>query len=471
MYSRQMYAAIGSEVTVGTAVLPAVFFPFTSLDIVTQYKTNPSTSIIGNRTLNINPVKDLIEAPSGTIGIQMEPKTLGYFLKGVYGAVSTGVYLPISSATGTFTVGETLTGGTSSDTATVIAVSAELDYVLVTLGSPIPTLVAGETLTGGTSGFTATLGTYASTVFGHEFKAPQNSLPTFTVEIGYDDRAYRYGGLRFNALNSITHEDNIMTAELGVMALWEFKHATVTAITTSGAGAKTITVDQTTGLIAADTIKVFRPSTGAFLDFSAASVKTHTLGTVASETTFTVTNLETSLAVGDLIVLAPQTATYTIGKEFSWIGGSVARLANTATLALTASAASVEEFELGLENEMENRHAANGLNLVNRFPVKNHLKKLSGTGSIKLAYENNSLIERSRSATPTALHIKHTGELITSTLYNSIEWRVPNVQFQPFNPSVEEDALLDQEISFDIYRSATSGYSHKALLINDVLSY
>jgi len=469
MYSRQMYAAIGSEVTAGTAVLPAVFFPFTSLDIVTQYKTNPSTSIIGNRTLNINPVKDLIEAPSGTIGIQMEPKTLGYFLKGVYGAVSTGVYLPISGANGTFTVGETLTGGTSSQTAVVIAVSAEREYVLV--ATPSGALTIGETLTGGTSGFTATLGTYASSVFGHEFKAPQNSLPTFTVEIGYDDRAYRYGGLRFNALNSITHEDNIMTAELGVMALWEFKHATVTAITTSGAGAKTITVDQTTGLIAADTIKVFRPSTGAFLDFSAASVKTHTLGAIVSETSFSITNLETSLAVGDLIVLAPQTATYTIGKEFSWIGGSVARLANTATLALTASAASVEEFELGLENEMENRHAANGLNLVNRFPVKNHLKKLSGTGSIKLAYENNTLIERSRSATPTALHIKHTGELITSTLYNSIEWSVPNVQFQPFNPSVEEDALLDQEISFDIYRSATSGYSHKALLINDVLSY
>jgi hypothetical protein len=468
MYSRIAYAALVAETTENTAVKPTQFFPFTKFDVVTKYLSKPSVGIIGNRSDKIRPIKDLIDGPSGVLGIQIEPKKIGYFLKGIYGAVLSGVYIPISAASGAFTVGETVTGA-SGKTAVVVACSNELDYLLC---STVGALVIGEQITGGLSSKTATVGTYDASVYGHEFKAPQTSLPTFTLEIGLENEAYRFSGVRFHGFNSIGFDDNIITAEIAMTARAEFKHARVTAILASGAGAKSISVDQTTGLATGDTIKVFRPSTGAFLDFSAASVKTHTIGTLASETAIPVTNLETALAVGDLIVLAPQTPSYTVGQEFSWIGGSVAKIATTPTLAIAAAAASIEEFELSLQNELESRHAANGLNVINRFPAKNHLKKLSGGGKIKQAYENPTWLDIMRNATQLAMQIKHTAAIIGATaLYNSLEWRIPYAIMAPFNPQIEKDGLLDNEVSFDIYRSSSDGYTHKALLINDVTSY
>jgi len=469
-YSRTGYLALVQESSENTAVKPTVFVPIMSQDIVTEYGATPAMPIAANRSRNLRPIITAIAPPSGSVKILVEPKTIGYFLKGVYGAISTGRFFAISGVTGTFAVGETVTGGTSSATATVVAVSAESDYLLV--GAPTGTFTAaGETITGGTSSATATLGVNSSTVYGHQFTAPQNSLPTFTIEIGFDNEAYRYTGVRFNSFESIGQEDNIIAAEVGIFARSEFKHARVTAVLSSGAGSKTISLDQTTGLVALDTIKVFRPSTGAFLDFSASSVKTHTIGTVASETSITVTNLQTALAVGDLIVLAPQTPSYTIDKEFSWIGGSVARLGTTMSGALSATADSLEDFELKLVSELEGKHGANGVNVINRFPSANFLKGLTGEGKINRTYTDMTYLDKLRNNTQVSLQISHQGSLITSSLYYRLDWRTPNAIFDAFNPNLGDDDLLEQEMPFKFYYDSTQGYIHKALLVNTTSSY
>lgn len=64
------------------------------------------------------------------------------------------IRLPVSSVTGTFEAGETITGGTSGSTATVYQVEAS--YLLVTGASG--DFTDTETVTGGTSGATATAG-------------------------------------------------------------------------------------------------------------------------------------------------------------------------------------------------------------------------------------------------------------------------------------------------------------------------
>lgn len=469
-YSRTGYFALIQESVENTALKPNKFIPLMSQDIVTQYGATPAMPISANRTRNLRPIITAIEPPSGTLKLLVEPKTIGYLLKGVYGAVTTGRFFAISSVSGTFQVGETVTGGTSSATATVVAVSAENDYLL--MSAPTGTFTAaGETITGGTSSATATLGANSSTVYGHQFTAPQNSLPTFTLEFGFDNEAYRLVGARFNSFESVGQEDNIIAVEVGVFARSEFKHARVTAVLASGSGSKTISLDQTTGLVAADTIKVFRPSTGAFLDFSASSVKTHTIGTVASETSITVTDLQTSLAVGDLIVLAPQTPSYTIDKEFSWIGGSTMRIGTTMTSALSATADSIENFELKLVSEMEGKHGANGTNVVNRFPAANFLKGLTGEGKINRTYTDMAYLDKLRNNTQNALQISHQGSLITSTIYFRLDWRTPNAIFDAFNPNLGDDDLLEQEMPFKMYYDATQGYLSKALLVNTTSSY
>lgn len=470
-YSRLGYLALKLEATENTAVKPNKFIPFLSEDIVAEWGVTPATPIAANRTRNIRKVITAIPAPAGTINLQVEPKTIGWFLKGLSGALITGLYLPISSVVGTFVVGETITGGTSAATGVIVAISSELDYLLVTISSGTFT-AAGEAITGGSSSATANIGVNAATVYGHQTLAPQTSLPTYTVEIGFQNEAYRYTGVRFNGIDPFAQADNIITAAVNMTARSVFHHARVTAAVNSGSGSKTIPLDQTTGLLATDTVKVFRPSTGAFLDFSASSVKTHTVGTVPGETSITVTDLQTSLAVGDLLMLAPQTPSYTVDNEFSWIGGSTVKMASTMVLALAATADSIEDFEVSLVNELEAKHGANGTNVVNRFPTKNFLKGLTGTGKFTRTYTDMAYLDKLRNNNANSVQVKHIGSQIGSTgVYYTLDLRIPSAVFSAFNPNMGDDALLNQEMNFDMYDNTTSGFLMKALLINDVTAY
>ena len=69
--------------------------------------------------------------------------------------------LTVSGGSGTFVAGETITGGTSSKTATVDGYRASPKEIYVY--SPSGTFTATETLTGGTSGATAAFGSSAGT--------------------------------------------------------------------------------------------------------------------------------------------------------------------------------------------------------------------------------------------------------------------------------------------------------------------
>lgn len=468
MYSRLGYLAIKEETVVATAVKPTIFVPIMSEDITVEWGSNPAMPVQGKRQKNLRPIDNFVEAPQGSINVLLEPKTLGYFLKGVCGAVKTGIYMTATTMSGDWAIGDTATGGTSAATAVVIAVSTENDYLLV--ATPTGTFTNGETVTNGSTG-TLTLTDLDTSVFGHEFEAPQTSLPTFTIEIGYESEAIRYVGVTIKELSELAQSDNIMTAQFAIQARYAFQHARVTETTTAGAGSKTITVDQTSGLIVADTIKVFREGTG-YLDFSAASTKTHAIGTVASETSFTVTNVETEILAGDLIVLAPQTSSYSVNKEFSWIGGSKMALESSIDDAVLADGDCIEDFNLSLINGFESKHCADGYDVVNRFPTVEFLMGLEGSGQVTRTYTDQAFIDKLRTSEQVALFLRSIASQIGSTSFNyQIDFRTPFVVFDAYNVNIEEDALLNEEIPFTMYDSPTDGYFQKILLINDNTNY
>ncbi|NCN28332.1 hypothetical protein GW915_12255 [bacterium] len=469
-YSRTAYLALKKETTENTAVTPDVFVPFLSESIAAELANSFSKSIVGSRSLNYDIIKHAIPAPAGEITLNVEPQEFGHFLRGLAGAISTGNYFPITSLSADFTVGETVTGGTSLKTAVVVGTSTEGDYVLVNTMSGAFT--DGETITGGTSGSTATLTKADALIYGHEVTLPQTSLDfTYTVEVGYDNEVVRYTGVRFHSM-AFNQTENIITAKISVSARAQFRGARVTEAETSGAGAHTVLLDQTTGLAASDTIKVYRRGTG-FLDFSAASVKTHTVASVPDETSITFTNLETSLAVDDIIVLAPQTDTYTVEKEFTWAGGSVLRLGTTITAALTTAADYIEDFELNIVNNIEPRHAANGINHVDRYPAKVFTAGFDVTGKIMRTYTDVTYLDKLRGLEKFALHLLSTGEAITVAADFSylLDIRVADCRHLPFQPSIAEDDLLNQDMDFAVLPSLDDGYTVKILLVNDSDSY
>lgn len=470
MYSRLGYFAIKPESTDNTAVKPTVFFGAIDENVVAKYKPTPSSPILGSRIINVNAVPDKIEAPSGKITLQVEPKNIGYFLKAVFGAPLTGVFFPISSASGAFTVGETVTGGTSNKTAVVVAVSNEKDYLLVSTLSGAFTI--GETITGGSSSKTATLGTYDSTVYGHDFAAPQNSMTTFTLEVGYLNEAIRFTGVKFHGF-SLSEKNNILESSIDVTARAQFLNARVQAVVNSSGSPVTITVDQTQGIVATDTIKVFRPSTGAYLDLNGSGVKTHTVSSLVAETSITIPSLTTSLAVGDLVVLAPQTPSYSVAKEMAWIGASTVKIGDTPTAAVASSTlADIETFDITVNNEVEARYAAAGNTVASRFPSGVFLKGFKLEGKMKHAYADHTYLDRLRNITDTAICVSHFGTKIGSTAIKyRLDWRLPLVALMPWNPDLKSDALVDEEIPFELYRDTADGYSAKAVLVTDSANF
>ena len=466
-YSRVGYMAIKAETTENTAVKPNVFIPVMNESVSTKYKVSPAMPVEGNVVLNLHGIADAIDAPTGKISLLIEPKSIGYILKALFGAMNEGVYLPITGSTGTFVVGETITGGTSAHTATVVAVSAEGDYLLVS--SISAALTIGETLTGGTSSATGVLGTYDSTVIGHEFVSPQTSLSTYSLEFGFANQAIRYTGVRFHSF-TINQKNNIIMADITVTARSQFRHARITAVTASGGGTKVITVDQTTGILIGDIMKIYRPSTDAELDFNGSGVKINTVTAVGSETSVSFSVLTTSVAVGDLLVLNPQTPSYTVANELSWIGRSTVRVSETSmTAAVAASADAIEDFEVAIVRDIESRWSAGGSNLENRFPSKNFEKGLKGTGKLKKVYTNDTFMERLRNTLQFSLQVVMQGDLIGSTTIRyGLDLRMPAVILDPYDTNIKEDALLDQDMPFTMFYNSTSGYFQKAILVNNI---
>ncbi len=464
LYTRRATLALKKETTNNVPVIPNTFVPFEDENLAVKFEYAMAQAVAGVRSLNRRAVIGKINPGEGTLNVKIEPKTFGHFLQGL-GVLTSGVVYPISSASAAFTVGETVTGGTSAQTAVVLA-DVNSEYLL--LGTISGAFTVGETITGGTSASTAVVGTYNAAVYGHVATLPVELTTSYSVQINYAENAIRFFGVRFSGLDALAQKDNIITAGIKCMAQGVFRHAKVTAITASGAGAKTIVVDQTLGLVATDVIKVYRPGTG-FLDFASASVKTHAVTSVTDALNFVVTNLQTSTAVGDLIVLAPQTATYAIDKEFPWVGGSEVFFG--AAIGSTSSIAA-EDFTMQIQHGFEARYGAQGSAFSDRFPSAILQKGLEASGSIKLYYQNEDFFRYLRKNTAAAVKFVAEGQAIAATtLLYTLKVYMPEVQFDSFDSNVDVDSLVDSEMPFKTFYNTSGGYEVKMFLLNDIASY
>jgi len=465
VYTRRATASIKKEATANVAVTPDTFFTLNEEDISVKYAYSPSMRVAGNRAKMLDAITQKIPAPAGSITLNIEPNTFGHFLNALAGGLTSGRYLDISSIVGTFTVSETITGGTSGSMAVIAFVGK--DFLLI--GAPSGAFTDGETITGASSGATATLGNYEATIYGHAKKLPAEMTTTYTVQINYTESAIRYVGVRIHTLDGLSQSDNILTAKANIMAQSVFRTARVTAITASGAGAKTISLDQSQGLVASDSIKVYRPSTDTFLDFPSAGVKTHTITSITNDTAIVVTNLETALAVGDLIMLAPQTATYSLAKEFPWVGGST--MYYGATIGAVA-AINCENFSFVIDNEFEERHAAIGDDYEDRFPSALLQKGIAANGTFELYYVSEEFMDFARRNNAAALKLVALGQTIGSTtVKNRLEISFPQIQLGDFDTNITIDDIINQSIPFEAFYDSTEGCICSVLIVNNITSY
>lgn len=462
-YSRLGSILIKKETTENTAVVPNVSIPFNDEDITDDYAAIASSPVQGNRAMNIRALAKAIPAPAGSLNLNIEPKTFPHFLNSMAGGLTSGVLFTLSNVT-SLAVGDTIDNG-STGTGVVAAILSDKLMVLCTS-------VSGDWATGNTvdnsGAHSSTLGTFSATVYGHLASFPNNLDVSYSLQKNYTDRAVRYCGVKFHAIDGFAQSDNIMTASVKLMARSAFHGAYVKAILASGAGSKVITVDQTQGLVVGDSIKIYRPGTG-FLDFSASGVKTHTIGSISAEASVTVTNLQTTLAVGDILVLAPITPSYSIDDEFIWVGGSQIQLGAART---SLADIDVQDYTMVATAELEERHAAQGTNFADRFPSDLLEKGFTASGSFTLHNENEDFYRHLRKNTDQAIELYTRGNQIGSTgLHYGLYVQFANIQLTAYDLTIGQDDIINEEVPFESYYDSTAGYSVRMLVINDTASY
>lgn len=117
---------------------------------------------------------------AGTNNVERYPKSAikGVTPIGLITKPSNGV-LEYSSPSGAFTVGETITGGTSGATA-VVTPRGTTGFNLTSVSG---TFVKGETITGGSSSKTATVVSYQATSYDGEWTYSKNTVTILTIDM------------------------------------------------------------------------------------------------------------------------------------------------------------------------------------------------------------------------------------------------------------------------------------------------
>lgn len=182
---RLQQIGIGKESAAGTPVAPTFWLPKNSGQLVADPTTMEDDAGYGGieKTREISVTKNMTKVD---LNFVPRAKFFGNILNALYGQSWPTVKIPIpGSVTGTFVVGETVTESTSSAVGVIrrddsTDGSAKALYLSVTSG----TFTGGQTLTGGTSGATATGGTIESpsALRHHIFRTLQtNNHPAYTL--------------------------------------------------------------------------------------------------------------------------------------------------------------------------------------------------------------------------------------------------------------------------------------------------
>jgi len=212
---KRQLVGLGKESVAGTPVAASYWFPKEDAEFkpVTEKDKDESAWGVIEKIQDSQVTKNLTEVKLSGIA---RDELLGHLAKALCGTEQTCVEFSITP-TGTFVVGETVTGGTSAATGVIrkIEGSGATTKLFVTVTSGTFTTGAGETLTGGTSAATGT-GTYSTGVRSHLFTVLQtNNHTTYTLyeDDDVDNISCAYGmldtlDLTINAGEMVRFESN-----------------------------------------------------------------------------------------------------------------------------------------------------------------------------------------------------------------------------------------------------------------------
>lgn len=192
--------------------------------------------------------------------------------------------------------------------------------------------------------------------------------PTYSIEfaeagLGY---AVRLFGVKFATLEFSNADNNQVQLVIGIEARRAYLNARVLTDASSGT---TLTLDQTSGLAAGDTLLVLNPASPA-----GTPRDTLIVASITDETHLEVTGTITDVDEGDYVVVQSRPVAdgdFARDRDFIFAGGCVALAGkpNPDALQKLAARANVEAFSVNLTNGVRSAHSATGCNFVDRMPA------------------------------------------------------------------------------------------------------
>ena len=318
----------------------------------------------------------------------------------------------------------------------------------------------------GVFGAPSTSGPTDTTAYTHVFTQPYvtTALSTYTMDIaiGDNDSVKRYYGCKFYGI-SMSQEGNVIRATIKVMAMGEF-------ITTRFAGAEatgqtSLSVFQTKGIHADDTLNLGLGTVGE---------EEKAVTSITNPTTVVTAATGADHALNDLISIKRSSPSFSEINRFIWIGSQ--NEGGTAKIAAAIGSVALENFEnftFTLDNEIEARNAATGVNNEDRYPSALLDKGYEGSGTLSRYWTDLDEQDKYDFSAQRAVEIEFVGGLAGATTTRSnMKIQLPDVRLtkQPLG-NLGADDIIEEELEFVTAYDESAGYEAKVTLINQIASY
>lgn len=235
---------------------------------------------------------------------------------------------------------------------------------------------------------------------------PLNILQSYTMDLKMagEDYITRYFGVRISKV-VFSLQDNILKAAFDITAQRVFTNARLTVAHASGT---VLDLDQTSGLTTSDSLQILSKSN---LDTVLATL---TVSSLVSELQANVSTIGASLAVDDVAVIKARTLDdedYNLSQELIWSGGADVFFGKGANaLQALGAKTNCESFELTIENGVEPRWAATGVNVVDRMPSAILAKGVTVSGKFSQFHVNPQFLDFLRQNEQLGLRFRFRGQ-------------------------------------------------------------
>jgi hypothetical protein len=340
-----------------------------------------------------------------------------------------------------------------------------------TIGHFLNGIYGEDSVSSGTAGST----TYYTHVWTETLSAaaiPIYTLDFYQYDIGTRGLTERYYGCRFGQL-MIDENNGVLEGSVSIMAQGAFIVEEIgTATTATGT---TVILSKTAGLTTSDTL---------ILGWGTANEEEVTISNInADGVTLTVSATANNHAQGDRCVIKPQTASFTLGKQFTFYGGTTtgsnalqgggSKMLYGATLGAATNVLYIESFGFDFGQELEARHAAGGYTHTDSYPRVILQKGYEATVKFSQYFQSPEFQNVVRRREPiAAIFEAHAGNIDSAaTNLETLKIEMPEIYIKPHAIDLGEDEILNEQMEAVIYSSASNGFVTRFTVVNTVADF